>query len=263
MYIELDGVKYYANTGGRQHKQGQPWLVFVHGAGMDHSIWALFNRFHASNGYNTLAIDLPGHGKSGGAALDSVEAMAEWLCALLDAAQIDSCAVLGQRLGCLIALETAARRGDRVTHLVLLGTAVPMPVGEALLGAAEKGSHAAVDMIMLYGHGYAAQLGGNPVAGVNIVNSNMRLLERALDGLLYTDLNACNLYQDGLPAAAKVAASTTLVLAREDRMTPPGAAAELEKSIENCQARILEDCGHMMLAERPEAVHRAICDALR
>ena len=135
MYIKLNGVNYYANTGGRQHKQGQPWMIFVHGAGMDHSIWALFNRYHASNGYNTMAIDLPGHGKSGGDALDNVEAMAEWLCALLEAADIDKCVMLGHSLGSLIALETAARRGAGIEKLILLGTAIPMPVGEALLSA--------------------------------------------------------------------------------------------------------------------------------
>ena len=262
MYIELDGAKYYANTGGREHIKGQPYLTFIHGAGMDHSIWALFNRYHASNGYNTLAIDMPGHGKSGGDALTTVEAMADWLCHLLEAAQIEHTSLAGHSLGSLVALETAARRADCTESLTLMGTAVPMPVGEPLLNAAEKGNHTAVDMIMLFGHGYAAQLGGNPVAGVNIVNNNMRLLERALDDLLYTDLNACNLYQNGLNAATGLDVPTTLILGQQDRMTPARAATDLAKALPKCQTRILENCGHMMLAENPEAVHQALCQAL-
>ena len=40
--------------------------MFVHGAGMDHSVWPLQARHFAYRGWNALAVDLPGHGRSGG-----------------------------------------------------------------------------------------------------------------------------------------------------------------------------------------------------
>ncbi len=138
-----------------------------------------------------------------------------------------------------------------------------MLVGEPLLSAAELNKHAAVDMIMLYGHAYCSQLGGNPVAGINIVNSSMRLLERALDGKLFIDLNACNEYTNGLQAAANIKVPATLILGEQDRMSPPAAAKPLVEVLDNAQVEILSKCGHMMLSEQPEQVHQAMVAALR
>ena len=261
MYYELDGEKIFASNGGVEHKPGQPTIVFVHGAGMDNTIWVLYNRFFARAGFNTLAIDLPGHGKSAGDALDSVEEMASWLNTLLAHSGLQNISLVGHSLGSLVALQ-AASAGDTIDKLVLLGTACPMPVGEALLDAARNNRHAAVDMIMLFGHAYKAQLGGNPVAGIDIVNSSMRLLERALDGTLFIDLNACNNYGKGLQAAQNVRASTTLILGEEDKMTPPASARDLLEKLASPELVTLKNCGHMMLSEQPEQVHRALVHAL-
>jgi len=133
-----------------------------------------------------------------------------------------------------------------------------MTVGEPLLQAARDESHEAIDMIMLFGHAYASQLGGNPVAGISILNTNMRLLERSLCTTLFADLNACNEYTTGLDAAAQITQPVHLVLGEEDRMTPPASAAELVTALANCSVTILPETGHMMVTERPEPVHREL-----
>jgi pimeloyl-ACP methyl ester carboxylesterase len=262
MQYEINGNKIYASTAGVDYKPEQENIVFVHGAGMDHTIWVLFSRFFARNGYNTIVVDFPGHGKSTGEALYSIEQMADWLEVFLDKANINKTALIGHSMGSLVSIETASRLPDRINKLILLGTACPMPVGEPLLSAAELNKHTAVDMIMLYGHAYCSQLGGNPVAGVNIVNSSMRLLERSLDGRLYADLNACNAYTNGLQAAGNIHAPSTLVLGEEDKMTPAGSARPLIDALNNPRVEILANCGHMMLTEQPEQVHQAMVAAL-
>ena len=115
---------------------------------------------------------------------------------------------------------------------------------------------------MLFGHAYSSQLGGNPVAGINIVNSSMRLLERSLDGSLYKDLNACNEYTNGLEAAAKISVPSTLILGDQDKMTPPPAALPLIETLSDPTLIKLHNCGHMMLSEQPEQVHQALVSAL-
>ena len=42
---------------------------FVHGSGLTHMTWVLQTRYFAFHGYNALAVDLPGHGLSGGESL--------------------------------------------------------------------------------------------------------------------------------------------------------------------------------------------------
>ena len=73
-------AKCYAYTGARRLDAGQARRsVFVHGAAHDHSVWALQSRYFAHHGCNVLAVDLPGHGRSGGAALATIEAIADWI----------------------------------------------------------------------------------------------------------------------------------------------------------------------------------------
>src|SRR5438046_267383 len=112
-----------------------PTVVFVHGAAHDHSVWALQSRYFAHHRRNVLAVDLPGHGRSGGEPLGSVEAIAEWLAALLDATSIEDAAMVGHSLGALAVLEMTARHPERVKRIALLGPSVQMPVSIALLDA--------------------------------------------------------------------------------------------------------------------------------
>ena len=92
MEIQVAGHQAYIYTGGktpaREQIAAQPVVVFIHGAQQDHSCWTLQSRWFAHHGYTTLVPDLPGHGRSGGAPLTSVEALADWIVALLDAAGI-------------------------------------------------------------------------------------------------------------------------------------------------------------------------------
>ena len=223
MRLTVAGHEVYAYTGSRALVATQPSLVFVHGAGNDHSAWALQSRYFAHHGYNVLALDLPGHGRSAGAALASVEAIAAWLPQLLDAAKVDRAALIGHSLGALACLACAANTPERVTKLALLGPAVPMPVSEVLLEAAQADDHVAFELINGWSHSAPRQLGGNRVPGLWMTGNAMRLIERTPPGVLYIDLLACNAYADGLDAARPCALSRA---SRPRRARPHGAGQE-------------------------------------
>ena len=142
MYLQVNGAQTYCYTGGKAFDAAKPTVVFIHGVLNDHSVWAMQSRYLANHGWNVLAVDLPGHCKSGGEAPSSVEEAADFIAALLDAAGVQTAALVGHSWGSLIALEAASRLKDRVNHLVLLGTAYPMKVSPALieasLGAARR-----------------------------------------------------------------------------------------------------------------------------
>src|SRR4029453_3386386 len=136
MRVTVDGSEVYAYTGSRPFVGAQPTIVFVHGAAHDHSVWAWQSRYFAHHEYNVLAVDLPGHGRSGGDALPSVEAIADWIIALLDAADVERAALVGPPLGCLAGLGETWSHPARVESLALLGPAAPMTVSDELLAAA-------------------------------------------------------------------------------------------------------------------------------
>ena len=115
-------------------------------------------------------------------------------------------------------------------------------------------------MMVLRGHG--------PRPTWVVIRSPARHRERRpapLNGprrVSYTDLAACNEYDAGFAAAARVRARTTLVCGHDDKMTPPRVASELAAAIADSRIEVIPACGHIMTSERPEATHRALVAAL-
>ena len=121
MLFTIDNTVAYCYTGGKPYKPSQPTAVFIHGAQNDHSVWALQTRYFAHHGWNVLAVDLPGHGRSGGAAKASVEDLARWILAVLDAAGAPKAMLICHSMGSLIALEAAYTLKDEYGYKELAG----------------------------------------------------------------------------------------------------------------------------------------------
>jgi len=258
MQLSVNGTDIFAATGGREFEASQPTLVLLHGAGFDHSTWALHSRWFAHHGYGVLAPDLPGHGRSAGIPLATIAEMADWTAALLDAAGATSARLVGHSMGSLIALETAARHPARVSALGLIGTAATMTVGPDLLTAAAANDHSAVDMVSIWGLGFQAELGGSLAPGLWMHSGAQRVLEQCRPGVLFNDLSACNAYQNALAAAARITVPTTLVLGERDMMTPAKAGKALAAALPNSRTVVLPGAGHMMMVERPDELLAAL-----
>ena len=258
MRIRVDGIETFVATGGRDFDPTLPCVVFLHGAGLDHSVWALLARAFAHHGFGVLAPDLPGHGRSAGAPLASIASLAYWTAALIAAAGIPAARLVGHSMGSLVVLETAARHPDKVTALGLISTAAPMRVSDDLLNAAKSNGHAAIDMIAIWGHGYRATLGGSLAPGLWMLGGNERLLERARQGVIYADLSACNDYRDALAAAAKVAVPSIVIQGTRDLMTPAKGGRAIAAAIPGCRVAMIEGAGHMLMSERPDEVLAAL-----
>ena len=258
MQLSVNGIETFVATGGRQFDVSLPTIVLLHGAGFDHTAWALHSRWFAHHGYGVLAPDLPGHGRSSGVPLPAIADMAVWTAALLDAAGAARARLVGHSMGSLVALETAARHPGKVTALSLIGTADTMTVGPDLLKAAEANDHAAIDMVSIWGLGYQAELGGSLAPGLWMHSGAERILEQCRPGVLFSDLSACNAYQNALAAAAKIAVPTTLILGERDMMTPARAGKALAAALPNSRTVLLRGAGHMMMAERPDELLAAL-----
>ena len=259
MRLDVGGSEVYAYTGTRPVDPAKPAVVFVHGAANDHSVWLLQSRYFAHHGKGVLAVDLPGHGRSAGPALGSVDAIADWLPRVLDAAGLAQAALVGHSMGALAALACAARHPARVAKVALLGPAVPMEVSEALLDAAKANDHVAYELINGWSTSAGKQLGGNTVPGMWLLGSAIRLMERTAPGVLHTDLVACSAWTGGLEAAAAVRCPSLVVIGARDIMAPPRAAKGLVEALAGARVVTLPDTGHAMMAEQPDAV----LDALR
>lgn len=262
MLLTVQGQTAYCYTGGKIFNPELPTLVFIHGAQNDHSVWALQSRYLAHHGFNVLAVDLPGHGRSKGTALSSVEQMATWLLALLDGAGVQQASLIGHSMGSLIALEACAQAPERIAKLALLGTAYPMKVSDLLLDAAKNAEQDAIDMVNIWQHTSIAQKPSCPGPGFYVMGMNQRLMQRITKinpaKVFYTDFTACNSYANGELAASKVACPTLFLLAKNDMMTPARASAGLIQAIAKNKVTSIANCGHSMMSEQPEAVLDAL-----
>ena len=262
MYITLNNEKIFVGTGHKEFIPSQPTIAFIHGAGMSHLVWALYTRYYAHNGFNVLAIDLPGHGHSQGVLRPSIEAMADFVNEVLDHFEIADCRLIGHSMGSLVAIETAYRCPSRIAKLVLIGCAYPMAVGEPLLEAARNDDPSAIDMMVIWGHDYAEQIGGNRVPGVRALNLAKRWLQAAGPGVLFNDLNACNEYQNAQQAVPNMQIPITMIVGDRDKMTPPKVAASVAKAQAHVNFRTIKKCGHGCMLEQPEKTHLEMADAL-
>jgi pimeloyl-ACP methyl ester carboxylesterase len=265
MKLDVQGHTAYAYSGGKPFDAALPTVVLVHGALEDHSVWTLLARWLAHHGWGVLAPDLPGHGRSAGPPLASVEALADWLLALLDAAGARRAALAGHSMGSLIALEAAGRAPARVSHLALLATACPMKVSAALLATAHAEPLRAIDQVNAWSHSTLAAKPSFPGPGVWLHGAARALGRRVLAGqpglnLFHHDFSLCDAYAGGLAAAARVACPATLIVGARDLMTPPKAARELAQAL---RAQVLTvPAGHSLMAEAPDAVLAALRSAL-
>ena len=254
MQLEIDGKLTYIATGNRPQDPEKPTVLFVHGTGQDHSIWVLPTRYFARHDRNVLAVDLPGHGRSSGKPLNTIEEMADWVIEVLDTVGLSTAAIVGHSLGSLVAVAAAARHPGRVRSLALVGVTVPMPVSAYLLESAEKDEYKAIEMLNIWGYSKSAQLGGNATPGNWMLGSGMRLMEKAGPGVIYTDLNACNEYVEGLEHAAAVRCPALLILGERDMLTPVRSAQKVVDALPNAEKVVMSGCGHALLAEQPDPV---------
>jgi pimeloyl-ACP methyl ester carboxylesterase len=265
MNLQLNGHTAFAYTGGKAFDPTLPGVVFVHGALHDHSVWGLQSRYLAHHGHAVLAVDLPGHGRSGGSALD-VPAAGRWLAALIDASGLRRTALVGHSMGSLIALEAAARLGTRASALVMVGTAYPMKVSAKLLELCRRDVLAAIDLVNALSNATHAAKPSNPGPGFSTHGTNRALMRRmhaayTQGHLFHADFAACDAYAGLEAAAPQLQAPVTLVLGARDQMTVPKAAAPLVSAL---KPRVVTlPAGHNLMSEDPDGVLNAIKDALK
>jgi pimeloyl-ACP methyl ester carboxylesterase len=270
MDLQVNGHTTYCYTGGKPFDAAKPTVVFIHGVLNDHSVWILQTRYLAHHGWNVLAVDLPGHCRSEGEPPSTVEEAADFIAGVLDAAGVAKAALVGHSWGSLIALEAAARLKDRVTHLVLVGTAYPMKVSAALLDASLTQPMKALEMINVFSRSTLAPPPSALGPGTWVYGASMALGRRVLASnprvnVFHRGFKACDSYANGDKAIAAITCPVLFVLGAQDQMTQPkaaqsliGAAKESGKTVKIVNLPV----GHHQMTETPDATLFAIRDFL-
>jgi pimeloyl-ACP methyl ester carboxylesterase len=271
MQLTVNGHQTYCYTGGKPFDAPRPTVVFIHGVVNDHSVWILQSRWLANHGWNVLAVDLPGHCRSAGEAPSTVEEAAEFVAALLDAAGVKRAALVGHSWGSLIALETAARLKERISHLVLVGTAFPMKVSPMLLDTSLTNPMKALETINVFSRNTLAPPPSALGPGTWVYGASMALGRRVIQSntkvnVFHRGFKACDSYANGEAAIAAIACPVLFLLGAQDQMTQPKAAQSLVNKARESGKRVQVvslPVGHHQMTETPDQTLFAIRDFLR
>jgi pimeloyl-ACP methyl ester carboxylesterase len=258
MKLKVHGLEVFVSTGGRAFDPASNVLLFLHGSGQSHLSFMLQGRFFANRGWAVLTPDLPGHGLSDGAALSTIEDMADWVAELLDGLDVTSANVIGHSQGGLIALELAARHSSKVKGLSQVATALAIPVNDALLGMAENKEPAAIAAMTEWGHGRDGHGHNHTMPGQDHMNYGKQLMAANAAGTLFADLSACANYTGGAAAAAKIKCPCQVILAQRDKMTPVKFGLKMAEALKVSDPVIVAGAGHMLPSERPVEVNKAL-----
>ena len=246
----------FVSTGGMDFDKKRPSILLMHGSGLTHIVWSLHEQFYASQGYNVLSVDLPGHGNSEGPSLKSIEEISDWVKFLMQKLGIEKIIIIGHSQGTLVGIDFAARYSKLISSLVLVAGSYKMPVNQDLIDYAEAGDEKAVLLMMKWGYeGSRAFIGGNPVK--KIINSSREIRE-----ILAVDLNACNNYKGGKESLGKIACPTLCIFGDLDKMVPLEVGNKMVSMIKNSEKKVINSCGHMIIFEKAFEMRKIVKEFL-
>ena len=246
----------FVSTGGMEFDKEKPSILLMHGSGLTHIVWSLHEQFYASQGFNILSVDLPGHGNSEGPSLKSIEEISDWVKSLMNVLDIKKLIIIGHSQGCLVGIDFAARYPNLINCLVLVAGSYKMSVNQDLIDYAEEGDEKAVLLMMKWGYeGSKAFIGGNPVK--KIINSAREIRE-----VLAVDLNACNNYKGGKESLEKINCPTLCIFGDLDKMVPLEVGNKMASMIKNSEKKIINNCGHMIIFEKAFEMRKIVKEFL-
>ena len=257
MKVTLHNTEIFASTGGRNFNVKGNVVIFIHGSGQSHLGFMLQHRFFANRGWQCITPDMPGHGLSGGKAIETVELMADWYADFMQAIGITKATLVGHSMGGLIELELASRYPNLVSKAAFISTALTIPVNDALVDLAATKESAAITAMMDWGHGPSGHIHEHTMPGTSHMHYGSRLMASNAPGSLHTGLAACNSYINGPTAAATVTCPTLTVVCGQDRMTPRKTGLALHSALGGELVEIPHS-GHMSITEQPFDVNKAL-----
>ena len=246
----------FVSTGGMDFDKEKPSILLMHGSGLTHIVWSLHEQFYASQGYNILSVDIPGHGNSEGPTIKSIEEISDWINSLMNVLDITKIIIIGHSQGCLVGIDFAARYENLLSSLVLVAGSYKMPVNKDLIDLAEAGDEKAVLLMMKWGYeGSKAFIGGNPVK--KIINSSREIRE-----VLAVDLNACNNYKGGKESLEKINCPTLCIFGDLDKMVTLEVGNKMALMIKNSEKKVINNCGHMIIFEKAFEMRKIVKEFL-
>ena len=245
---EIDGVRIAFRTNEGGFAPGRKTLFFIHGSAGDHTVWE--NQYAGmEDEFNMVAVDLPGHGQSGGSGEREVALYAKWVKKTVEALGLRRPVLAGQSLGAAIVLESAIRYGDMLSGIVTVGGGAKMPVNPLVL----DGMKGDPSMIINSIPEFAVSKKNCERLGDLLIDN----LRRADKNVAYDDFLACDRL-DISGEVEQIRIPTLLICGEDDRMMPPKFSIYLKEKIAGAKLVLIKETGHFVMMEDAESFNAAL-----
>jgi proline iminopeptidase len=247
--------------------EGLPCLVMHGGLGLDHH-YLTPGLDPLSDTLQLVYYDHRGNGASGRpdrATLTHAQ-LADDAAALATHLGHERVAVLGFSYGGFIALEFALRHPDRLSHLLLMGTAPAFDYSDDVVANARRMGATEAQLAALASEAEAAtdEAFGEHIETLWPLYFHRYRPEYAalLDDVVYSVLGqppaAETAAYDVRPRLHEISAPTLILAGRDDFVCPPSQARLLAERIPDAELHMFEHSGHMPYVEEPEATFAAV-----
>jgi pimeloyl-ACP methyl ester carboxylesterase len=231
-------------------------LVFIHGSGSNSSVWShQYGRLQSL--FNIAALNLAGHGDSGGQAKTDIASYAGHVKDILDVLGLRRPILIGHSMGAAIAVCFAAKYPQDISGIITLGGGVTLPVNPDILNGLKSAPDVVLDMICKF----SLAKENRP----RLFDTLRASLASAGTAVLSSDMQACGKV-DLAPELPKITAQTWVICGAQDKMTPPAASEQIAAGIAGSRLLLIEGAGHMVMIEQPDLINDAItnfCLALK
>ena len=246
--LEKAGIGFEA--GFKNFKANRPTLLMIHGAGGSAQAWRTQVHLLKSS-INTLAIDLPGHGKTTGSAKNTIDGYAQWLMETLETFFPEPPFLMGHSMGGAIVQETAFKSPALMKGIILAATGPRLGVAPAFLDGLLNNFDNIIDAIMAYAYA--------PGVNQRLVTEGAGLMREAGSAIVHGDFTACNRF-DMQDRIAQITLPALILCGEKDQLTPPSLSEKLKTAIEGSRCDIIPSAGHMVMIESPEAFNQSVLD---
>jgi pimeloyl-ACP methyl ester carboxylesterase len=237
-HVEVDGFRIRSWEAGPPRPAGA--VVMLEG-----TTWGLSTlRDALAQKYRVIALELPGFGESpANTRSQSVQELANTVAQAAAQVVPETYTLIGTSFGAHVALWQTLQSPDQVEALVLIAPTALLPAAGPLAGTPEAMAK------RLFAHPEKAR--GLPSVDPAIVAREQALVQRLTGGRHDAEAER---------RLGEIPCATLVLFGSEDKTVAPEAARIYRARIPNSNIAFVYDAGHLIEAERPEALVNAVSD---
>ncbi|MFZ5644261.1 MAG: alpha/beta fold hydrolase [Bacillota bacterium] len=251
-YVTFNGLQYHYSAelpgGGVEPKQA---IVFIHGSGGSHVNWKRQIK-ELGREYIAIAVDLPGHGLSGGSPCYSIDDYTGFMKTFSDKVVGFPFFMAGHSMGGAVALNFALNYPEMLTGLVLIGTGARLKVLPSILESFKNGAIPDNMPSFLY----------KPGTPEEILSISQEELKKSGPEVMFADMSACDNF-DVRDRLCEIDVHSIIITGEKDVMTPIKYGKYLADNMKNSSFEIIEDAGHMSMLEKPGSLNTIIYEFMK